>query len=700
MAAQGINIGDGVFSFFTDTTRLDSSLASVEAKAAKAGASAVASIDKIGPAATEAGAQVKNLATDIEIVPVVNPEVPVSIEKVGFSAKEAKAEVGLLGEAIGVNLPRHVRGFLTEIPGVGAALNAAFSITAVGFLVTALVEVTEKASELVAELAFATEAGKETNKSVIDLNTELVALAKTYQDLKDKVDAYGKSALQLAIENQNKTKQSVQELTAQLKEEQKAFIDLEQKINAHSKVVLGANEAYQQWKAGNISFLDSLKGYVVGIDAATLHHKDLDAVENKLIKTSGELKNAHEALKVAAHDVSDETKKEADTIAAAWTKTATELSKAYDEFYKLEKAGFDVNEALTLQADTALPSAAAGWMKIGQAMRAVGIDNVDLTQELDRQTKAVDILFDAYKKGEVSLRTFQQAELSEAQTERMLAASQGQSTKALDQHIASLQRSLGVDTRKEQSYQKLTALDKQFMQTLRQSGSVSTAVWGATADAMGSAVNAYAMGSATIGQALAKMAQAEIASLSERAIIYAIFELGKGFATMFTDPAESASHFTAAAEFGTLGAVGAVVAHTIGGATDSNPSTGSSNAASTGGTANTQQNAATQNQPAPVLSLNVQRFAAGALVSQPTLAIVGDSKSGGAATEAIMPLDDPRAMAKMGGSMGGGDIHVHVKGLISPDNLNKVIKNISKRVGRGQSHLKSSDSMRVTRRSQ
>ena len=48
---------------------------------------------------------------------------------------------------------------------------------------------------------------------------------------------------------------------------------------------------------------------------------------------------------------------------------------------------------------------------------------------------------------------------------------------------------------------------------------------------------------------------------------------------------------------------------------------------------------------------------------------------------------------------GGSHIHVNVKGLVSPDNLNKVIQQINKRVQKGTSNLNSSNSQRVTRRS-
>src|ERR1700749_1755820 len=57
---------------------------------------------------------------------------------------EARGTIGLLGEDIGVHLPRHVQPCVAELPGVGAALEAAFPILAVVALGVAIVEGIEK----------------------------------------------------------------------------------------------------------------------------------------------------------------------------------------------------------------------------------------------------------------------------------------------------------------------------------------------------------------------------------------------------------------------------------------------------------------------------------------------------------------------------------------------------------------------------
>ncbi|MGC2060587.1 MAG: hypothetical protein WA653_20140, partial [Candidatus Sulfotelmatobacter sp.] len=60
----------------------------------------------------------------------------------------------------------------------------------------------------------------------------------------------------------------------------------------------------------------------------------------------------------------------------------------------------------------------------------------------------------------------------------------------------------------------------------------------------------------------------------------------------------------------------------------------------------------------------------------------------------------PQAKQQLG-DLGGTHHHLHVNvhGMISPDNLHKVIGQINDRVTRGQSTLKATNSLRLTKRS-
>ena len=61
---------------------------------------------------------------------------------------EARGTLMLLGEEIGVHVPRHLGSLIASLPGVGAALSAAFSSVAVLALIEVIVKVAEKISEL------------------------------------------------------------------------------------------------------------------------------------------------------------------------------------------------------------------------------------------------------------------------------------------------------------------------------------------------------------------------------------------------------------------------------------------------------------------------------------------------------------------------------------------------------------------------
>jgi len=72
---------------------------------------------------------------------------------VGRASHQMRAEMALISDAsrqtFGVSIPRHLRGFIAELPGVGVALEAAFSATAVLFLISIVVEVGKKIAELI-----------------------------------------------------------------------------------------------------------------------------------------------------------------------------------------------------------------------------------------------------------------------------------------------------------------------------------------------------------------------------------------------------------------------------------------------------------------------------------------------------------------------------------------------------------------------
>jgi hypothetical protein len=225
-------------------------------------------------------------------------------------------------------------------------------------------------------------------------------------------------------------------------------------------------------------------------------------------------------------------------------------------------------------------------------------------------------------------------------------------------------------------------------------------VIGDASNAFGSAVTQWIQGQKSLGEALREGLAAELATIAGKAAAWSLYFLAWGIADAFWNPARAGGDFAAAAEFAAVAGIAGAASYAI--APHNKQNSGSSPSATSNSIGG-----GSQQTPQPVQSVNVQHFAEGGLVSGPTLAMIGDSVSSPSGqSEAALPLDHPEALRKIAGALGpylagsgGGDINVHVKGLISGDNLTKVIKNINTKVKKNQAFLTSSNSLRITKRS-
>lgn len=219
-----------------------------------------------------------------------------------------------------------------------------------------------------------------------------------------------------------------------------------------------------------------------------------------------------------------------------------------------------------------------------------------------------------------------------------------------------------------------------------------------------SAIQSWILGQESLGTAMRKATAQILAEYAARAAVEAVYWLAYGFAMLASMQYDrAAAAFTAAAELGGFAVVAGSIAAAINPKSTATAGTSSSSSSSITDSSSSQPAAA-----APVQHTNIQSFAKGGLVTGPTLAIIGDSvhgSSSGQSREAAIPLDDPAAMTAIGAALApylqssGTTIHVNVKGMISPDNLNKVMKDMSRKVIRGQGNITSSNSFRVTKRS-
>ena len=164
---QGISVGDAVLTFLGDTTNLDTAFDRVATQAEVKMAAAAGAVSQLDEALDATG---DNAA-------YAGEKIAEGMERGRAATFEAKGEAALLGEMFGIHLPRHVRSFVAELPGIGTALSAAFSATAVLFLIEALAQGVEKLSEWM----------ERAHKLALAWDTFDTAVAQSFRGLDDKL---------------------------------------------------------------------------------------------------------------------------------------------------------------------------------------------------------------------------------------------------------------------------------------------------------------------------------------------------------------------------------------------------------------------------------------------------------------------------------------------------------------------------------
>ncbi len=279
---QGINVGDAVLTFLGDTTQLDAAFDRVateaEVKMAKA-ADSVGQIgdalDGVGPSATSAGEHISR-----------------GMERARSSTYEAKGEAALLGEMFGIHLPRHVRTFVAELPGIGTALSAAFSATAILFLIEALAQGAEKLSEWM----------EHAHKLAMAWDTFDTAVAESFRGLDDKL-------LEAGIKLDDLKGNHVDALRKQLELiDHVSLKELEQQFGLLAKAAdalfAELRASWYQFDAGSKGAQHALKEFKAQYDLLLAEGKDKEASD----LLAGTLKSAQETLATLkeAHKIAEE----------------------------------------------------------------------------------------------------------------------------------------------------------------------------------------------------------------------------------------------------------------------------------------------------------------------------------------------------------------------------------------------------------
>ena len=726
---MSVDIGDAVLTFLGDTTQLDTAFDKVASDGVNKLQPTNAELQRMtgnwqatGAAAVEAGAEGE----------IAGEQVAEGARLAGRELREAKGEAGLLGEQFGIHLPRHVRSFIAEMPGVGSALSAAFAATAVLFLLEALVKVTEKVSDAAGAFLYNADAAKKSNESVAETNKRFLELAATAAKDQQALENFGKSALELA---DNKI--------AKLNDRLKESITLQHSLETQAK---STQFQYSTWDG----IIDGVVSRFTNASPrlAKALEEQANAVRDAQAKAAAEIKNQENIRKEAqlAQQQRDElakqlTIKRMEVEIEASKKVLLSLASDDEDKYLIERATLNRRIALakmggeqtknqviqlnaelealnnqhynkeaenfiklqnalgktlddvkkTVQAsngiDIVLPANVERILRMRNAAQSLGITlKSDLVQALDQATKAEKAFLEAGGKNEAELLQFR-SRVEDAQ-------------KALDNFGKVEATMLGKQgplwRLYEQDVQHAADKTKFF-------GDVGKETFNGFTQASGQAFAAFISGQASFGEAMMQAAASTIDALAAQAFAQALYWTGMGIADLYFNPGRSAEDFAAAEVFGAVAALAGAAGFGLGLGGRGGSGGGGGSSSSTRAGNNSLSNAAQQPGQSQVAVVGVQHFATGGLISKPTLAIVGE----GSKQEAVLPLEDPKAMARIGeaiakatGGGGGPTLNVTVQGhVIGANDVAHLTEQISKRVRKGQATLHASNTFRVTKRS-
>jgi len=726
--ADGINVGDAVLTFLGDTTQLDLAFDKVEQGTQGSLEPANQKLKEVagnwqftGQAASTAGDQAI----------VAGEEMEAGAELGARSLREAKGEAALLGEQFGVHLPRHVRTFIAELPGVGEALSAAFSATAILFVIQAIVELTKKVTDFVGEHFIFTEEMKASTAEIVKNNVELSKQSEAFEKAKESIENFGKTQQELADEKVAKLSKAITDQGAVLRQAQ-------DNLYGYRNGLLELSEAKVRENQNQVTLsAQTLKALNEQLEQAQLEQQKVE--EENLVKHRLSVINLYKTTTTAILNLQEQQLKTSVAGTQGAQDAIYQIEQTYaDKRYQVQRAALERQLALEKQF-----GAKDNADKLAQLNAELDKLDAEHTQhyfaELQKQKEALDktlkemaadvkaappieIVLPENVKKILDMRAAAQALGITLRSD--LAAALDTARKAKEQFLASGGKDVAEikqfdDKIKEaqknldhfgQSYDKLRLKSettwKGLIQDLRQGvqvthelGAAGEQAFNQMAAGLQSAIASAILGEKNFGKALEEATAQALAQLSAQALVKALFYTAEGFAALASlNYSGAAQYFEAAGVMAAVGGAAGIAGAALHGGS------GGGNSSSNYQTQNSVSNTTSQ-AGGRTLAVAVQKFGSGGLVSSPVLGVVGEdtARSG---PEVVAGLNDRETWQKIAKAIqphvagtGGAGINVHVKGLVSPDNLSKVIGQINRRVSRGQSHLQASSTFRITRRS-
>ena len=294
-------------------------------------------------------------------------------------SKEAQGGIALLGDEIGIRLPRHLRSFVTELPGVASAMSAAFSTIAIIGLINIVVEAGKKVYEFIQKNEEAAKKNKEAWQGAIqpinDTNDKL-ELTKTKLD---------NAIAKLEHKPQNKIKQAIEEATV-------AADELGRHLDTDIKKIATALKdeqagwfsqhfLHQTGANGAVSISSDVEDKFNQISAGTYKGSTGDPTKDRDAVIKAALDEAYKKLAPA--------QAEADRMAANFGGKAPETSSSLQEARTLTQLIAGLKRMQT--TSTLTQGVAADQGKIGELTGAKTTSS-DALKELEKQLERKKLL--------------------------------------------------------------------------------------------------------------------------------------------------------------------------------------------------------------------------------------------------------------------------------------------------------------------
>jgi hypothetical protein len=211
--------------------------------------------------------------------------------------RDARNEMMLLGTEVGVRLPRALRTFLSEIPAIGTAMAAAFSVTAIVVMIQFLSEIPDKIKSIAASFMGWTSEAQKAYDAQIKLNESYLHAAEKAETEKRHENEAGLQGAALARQqlannagdvSQNQAK--IKDLSAKVSALQ-ARIDADEALKKRTEAVTGG--------APRSTFLDPMSQLALeaasrGASLQRMSAEDLKRVQADHERLSAELQSAQE----------------------------------------------------------------------------------------------------------------------------------------------------------------------------------------------------------------------------------------------------------------------------------------------------------------------------------------------------------------------------------------------------------------------